>query len=146
SLREWSLGRVLRCCRGLTVRSARHERKFWCPDLCRCLTSAVDPGGSIPTTVAPPGAARHRDGQWTPVSTDPTSPLDPDRGTRAARAPRAGGAPRRRPRGRGARARARADVVLPPITYPEALPVSARREDIARAIAEHQVVIVSGET
>ncbi len=35
---------------------------------------------------------------------------------------------------------------VPEITFPEALPVSARREDITRAIAAHQVVIVSGET
>ncbi len=34
----------------------------------------------------------------------------------------------------------------PKIVYPEGLPVSARREEIARAIAAHQVVIVSGET
>ena len=34
----------------------------------------------------------------------------------------------------------------PLITYPEDLPVSARRQEIARAITEHQVVIVSGET
>lgn len=36
--------------------------------------------------------------------------------------------------------------VLPAITYPEDLPVSARRDEIARAIQAHQVVIVSGET
>ena len=35
---------------------------------------------------------------------------------------------------------------IPPITYPESLPVSARREEIARALAGHQVVIVCGET
>jgi ATP-dependent helicase HrpA len=35
---------------------------------------------------------------------------------------------------------------VPPITYPESLPVSARREEIARAMAGHQVIIVSGET
>jgi ATP-dependent helicase HrpA len=35
---------------------------------------------------------------------------------------------------------------LPAIRFPEELPVSARREDIARAIAAHQVVIVCGET
>jgi ATP-dependent helicase HrpA len=35
---------------------------------------------------------------------------------------------------------------LPPITFPESLPVSARREEIERALAEHQVVIVCGET
>jgi ATP-dependent helicase HrpA len=35
---------------------------------------------------------------------------------------------------------------LPPITFPESLPVSARREEIAKALTEHQVVIVCGET
>ncbi|TDV44926.1 ATP-dependent RNA helicase HrpA [Actinophytocola oryzae] len=35
---------------------------------------------------------------------------------------------------------------LPKITYPAELPISQRRDDIARAIAEHQVVIVAGET
>ena len=35
---------------------------------------------------------------------------------------------------------------LPIISYPEELPVSARRADIARAVAQHQVVIVCGET
>ncbi|MGO1594808.1 MAG: ATP-dependent RNA helicase HrpA, partial [Ancrocorticia sp.] len=34
----------------------------------------------------------------------------------------------------------------PVITYPEQLPVSARREEIASAIRDHQVVIVAGET
>ena len=32
------------------------------------------------------------------------------------------------------------------ITFPESLPVSARRDEITQAIAEHQVVIVCGET
>ena len=35
---------------------------------------------------------------------------------------------------------------LPPITFPESLPVSARRDEIAQALREHQVVIVCGET
>ncbi len=35
---------------------------------------------------------------------------------------------------------------IPPITYPESLPVSTRREEIARAVAGHPVVIVCGET
>ena len=35
---------------------------------------------------------------------------------------------------------------LPRPNYPEELPVVARREEIARAVAEHQVVIVCGET
>lgn len=33
-----------------------------------------------------------------------------------------------------------------PVTFPEHLPVAARREEIMEAIAEHQVVIVAGET
>ena len=37
-------------------------------------------------------------------------------------------------------------AALPKIEYPEELPVSARRADIAQAIAEHQVLIVCGET
>ncbi|MER7449987.1 ATP-dependent RNA helicase HrpA [Nocardia beijingensis] len=37
-------------------------------------------------------------------------------------------------------------AAVPEIRYPEQLPVTARREDIAAAIAEHQVVIVAGET
>jgi ATP-dependent helicase HrpA len=35
---------------------------------------------------------------------------------------------------------------LPPIVFPEDLPVSGRRGDIAKALMEHQVIIVSGET
>ena len=35
---------------------------------------------------------------------------------------------------------------VPVIRYPESLPVTARREDIAAAIAENQVVVVAGET
>lgn len=84
------------------------------------------------------------------------------RGRRGPRQPGADGARTDRPRegtgpravhdaGREAarrarRAEVRADVVVPPITYPEQLPVSARREDIAAAIRDHQVVIVAGET
>ncbi|MEV6321824.1 ATP-dependent RNA helicase HrpA [Nocardia sp. NPDC051787] len=37
-------------------------------------------------------------------------------------------------------------AAVPRVRYPEQLPVSARREDIAAAIAAHQVVIVAGET
>ena len=42
--------------------------------------------------------------------------------------------------------RARPANPLPPITYPEALPVSGRRAEIAAAIASNPVVIVCGET
>src|SRR5690606_27780373 len=36
--------------------------------------------------------------------------------------------------------------VAPPITYPEDLPVTQRRDDLLAAIRDHQVVIVAGET
>ncbi len=73
-------------------------------------------------------------------------------------APRARPARRRRPRHRpeaARRGRARglsaAEVerrraLVPALRYPEELPVSARREDIAAAIRDHQVVVVAGET
>ncbi|GID29675.1 ATP-dependent RNA helicase HrpA [Paractinoplanes brasiliensis] len=35
---------------------------------------------------------------------------------------------------------------VPPISYPESLPVSQRKDDIAAAIRDHQVVVVAGET
>ncbi|NUR29018.1 MAG: ATP-dependent RNA helicase HrpA, partial [Catenulispora sp.] len=35
---------------------------------------------------------------------------------------------------------------VPKITYPDNLPVSARRDDIAAAIRDHQVVVIAGET
>ncbi len=66
---------------------------------------------------------------------------------RPARPPREGDA---RPRAdRPARNEARKDAVrnpLPTITFPEDLPVSGRRAEIAKALMENQVVIVSGET
>lgn len=40
----------------------------------------------------------------------------------------------------------RAPRVVPPISYPEDLPVSERRHEIATALQNHQVIIVSGET
>ncbi|MBO0829708.1 MAG: ATP-dependent RNA helicase HrpA, partial [Streptosporangiales bacterium] len=41
---------------------------------------------------------------------------------------------------------ARRRALVPAITYPESLPVSARRDDLAAAIRDHQVVVVAGET
>lgn len=35
---------------------------------------------------------------------------------------------------------------LPPVSYPEELPVSARKDEIRRAIEKHPVVIIAGET
>ena len=61
---------------------------------------------------------------------------------RRAYHPRPVNEPRPRPAPRGAR-----EVhAIPPITYPESLPVSARRDEIAQAIRDHAVVIVCGET
>ncbi|WP_321961685.1 ATP-dependent RNA helicase HrpA [Paraburkholderia sp. J7] len=91
-----------------------------------------------------PQAARERDpsaqqraaraGNETAVTNEMAEPAVANerkpRGERPARAPRANVEPNK----------------VPPITFPEALPVSGRREEIARAIAQNQVVIVSGET
>ena len=38
------------------------------------------------------------------------------------------------------------DAAVPTITYPDALPVTARKNDIAEAIRDNQVVIIAGET
>jgi ATP-dependent helicase HrpA len=45
-----------------------------------------------------------------------------------------------------AAARAERRAAMPPITYPPELPVSQRKDEIARAISENQVVIIAGET
>ena len=37
-------------------------------------------------------------------------------------------------------------ALVPAVSYPEELPVSARREDLLAAIRDHQVVVVAGET
>jgi len=46
----------------------------------------------------------------------------------------------------GERRIAKRSAAVPAISYPEELPVSARRADIAAAIRDNQVVIVAGET
>ncbi|WBS01706.1 ATP-dependent RNA helicase HrpA [Pseudoduganella sp. SL102] len=64
------------------------------------------------------------------------------------RAPRQGGA-REKPTPEQVAAREAERLFrnpLPPITFPEDLPVSGRRGEIAEALSKHQVVIVSGET
>ena len=82
-------------------------------------------------------------------------------GQQARRAPapqaaqaRQGGEPRRGERRERESAEQRAEREasrafrnpLPPIIFPEELPVSGRRAEIAEALTRHQVVIVSGET
>src|ERR1700726_3925237 len=51
-----------------------------------------------------------------------------------------------RTRARHVEARAARRAAMPPIEYPPELPVSQRRDDIAAAIRDHQVVIIAGET
>ncbi|TFW09903.1 ATP-dependent RNA helicase HrpA [Oxalobacteraceae bacterium OM1] len=64
-----------------------------------------------------------------------------------ARKPRPqAGQQRRHDAGRQPEAAAPVRNPLPPITFPEELPVSGRRQEIADALRKHQVVIVSGET
>jgi len=74
-----------------------------------------------------------------PESSRPRAPKTASPGAPAAAADAARAA-KRAPRPE------RPERPIPAVTYPEDLPVSARRQEIARAIAGHQVVIVTGET
>ena len=47
---------------------------------------------------------------------------------------------------KAAAAVAKRDALIPEITYPENLPVSARREDIMELVRDNQVVVIAGET
>ncbi len=63
----------------------------------------------------------------------------------AGRPPRSQGRSQARAQARaGLRAARRA--AMPPISYPPELPVSQRKDEILRAIRDHQVVIIAGET
>ncbi|GAA5032905.1 ATP-dependent RNA helicase HrpA [Terrabacter aeriphilus] len=81
------------------------------------------------------GRGRRRPGTGeqpaTGPATGPATATDPGNRERDARA--------------AARRAARAAAV-PEITYPEHLPVVERRDDIAAAIRDHQVVVIAGET
>jgi ATP-dependent helicase HrpA len=82
-------------------------------------------------------------------SPSPARPASPDRNPQARPARPRGAQPRRAGEasaGRVDERKAPVRTALPPITFPEDLPVSSRRDEIARAIRDHQVVIVSGET
>lgn len=107
-----------------------------------------DPGGA-------PANAGHRPGRSRqPDRGGEAGAAAGNRATKAATGPgnAATAARRPSPAERAARdaerlaARQAAANRVPEIAFPEALPVSARREEIARAVADHQVVIVSGET
>lgn len=69
-----------------------------------------------------------------------------DRNRRGRRPGRARGRRRSTWKGYSPEQLAARAAAVPAIVYPEELPVSARREEIATAIGEHQVVIVAGET
>ena len=72
----------------------------------------------------------------------PARPPQPDRTDRPDRTPR----PPRQARPAQPDRPPRVATPIPTITYPESLPVSARREEISRALRDHQVIIVCGET
>src|SRR5471032_2901821 len=77
----------------------------------------------------------------------PDGTADQQRGPRPDGAPRGQRRPRLTPEEQAAKAAEKAfRNPLPPITYPEDLPVSGRRQEIAEALMNNQVVIVSGET
>src|SRR5476651_705590 len=77
----------------------------------------------------------------------PDGTADQQRGPRPDGAPRGPRGPRLTPEEQAAKAAEKAfRNPLPPITYPEDLPVSGRRQEIAEALMNNQVVIVSGET
>lgn len=95
---------------------------------------AGTPGEPQPAGAAAPRPPRPR--QAPPAQARAPRAERRDAGPEAARAPRAPHAPRTRC----------APNPVPPITFAKSLPVSGKRDEIARAIAAHPVVIVCGET
>jgi ATP-dependent helicase HrpA len=69
-----------------------------------------------------------------------SSPVGLDKRARRSAAERS-----RRPEARAALRAARREA-MPPISYPPELPVSQHKDEIMRAIRDHQVVIIAGET
>ena len=88
-----------------------------------------------------PRAARNRDGRRRGRGAEGAA-----RGGRGARdqSRREGG--RQEAARREAARRRRAEIPVPELNYPPELPVVARKDDIAAAIRDHQVVVVAGET
>ncbi|WP_244120316.1 ATP-dependent RNA helicase HrpA [Burkholderia gladioli] len=137
------------------------------PSASSCSAHDIRPGQAQPER--PPRAPRQEReagaGQPRREGAGPRGGRAPREG-QPPREPRQGGQGKDDARGREARARAeggearppreqrepraaRAPVTpnpIPPISFPESLPVSGKREEIARAIAANQVVIVCGET
>jgi len=90
----------------------------------------------------PQNSAPNRSGK--PVTRTETGAAAPREGPQQA--PRGARPPRRAASAQALADRQAAANPVPPISFPDALPVSGRREEIALAITGHQVVIVSGET
>ncbi|KVL01384.1 ATP-dependent RNA helicase HrpA [Burkholderia territorii] len=111
---------------------------------------------NAPSAKHPDGAADARQQQGQPPRGQQQQAGKPPRGPRGDEPRREPGQPAAKgaPQAAGERAPRRerppraavAPNPVPPITYPESLPVSGKRDEIARAIAGHQVVIVCGET
>ena len=97
----------------------------------------------LPASPPPPSPDRTD----SPATARPPRPPRAQQAPRPPQEPRAGQTPRPPREARPERApREVFRTPLPPITFPEDLPVSGRRGDIAKAIMENQVIIVSGET
>ncbi|KUY87038.1 ATP-dependent RNA helicase HrpA [Burkholderia territorii] len=111
---------------------------------------------NAPSAKHPDGAADARQQQGQPPRGQQQQAGKPPRGPRGDEPRREPGQPATKgaPQAAGERGPRRerppraavAPNPVPPITYPESLPVSGKRDEIARAIAGHQVVIVCGET
>ncbi|PJJ19202.1 ATP-dependent helicase HrpA [Janthinobacterium sp. 67] len=109
----------------------------------------VPVSGGVSTSAATPAQGRQRppvSQQRQPARAE--QPKEQQRQQQQQRAPREGQESREsRDAARAAREAEKAfRNPLPPITYPEDLPVSGRRAEIAKALMENQVIIVSGET
>ncbi|MBO3101046.1 ATP-dependent RNA helicase HrpA [Cellulomonas fengjieae] len=104
-----------------------------------------------PSPVDPPGSGSGRPprrrgrGRRKPAAAVAEQPTQPGQRPPARRAPGRDD-PARTAARRARAAEVRRAVDLPPITYPEQLPVSARRAEISDALRDHQVVVVAGET
>jgi ATP-dependent helicase HrpA len=100
----------------------------------------------LPKSPVRPGAPRVPGGDA--GARAPGQPRPPrTEGDRGNRGDRGGRGPRETPEQIAARAAEAAfRNPIPPISFPEDLPVSGRREEIAEALRNNQVIIVSGET
>ncbi len=107
--------------------------------------AAVDNAASARTHERDPAAGRTHERD---PAAGRTHERDPAAGPRAPKPPRPDGGRGRRdaPRRDDSRRAQAPATPIPPIEFPESLPVSGRREEIMAALAQHQVVIVCGET